>query len=484
MNVPPAILGLRGLARAAQSLVLLLAWLAFAGAASAQSVFFWQTLSVTTDENSGTVNLDLRRSGNTAAAATCFLNTADSSPAAGAARGGFDYTSLLNRQVDFAAGQTSSNITVTILQDALQEGTEVFSVSISSVAAEDTVSAPLVVVSIRDDDALILFAIASTNIFENAAGGNGNLVPNTVQIALERRFGTVGLVSVQVFVSGGTAYGSNNVGSNVTYVDNILTPFPITVIFPDGVTNATVPLTLVNNLETNGTIPGYGSTVILGFVPGSESAPLSSTGPGLAVTGTGQVPNTTVNVQDDEIATGNLTIAPRTFNGVIQQRVVVESGAVIEFQVNRFFSARGNIAVDWATWDLNNFTVIPSVNLLQIGSDYAIPGRDYIATGGTVTFADLDATPKIVTVTLLDDPTDPQPEHNKDVFVRLFFELSTDVPPLADPTLGSLFALDDRVAAVTIMDNDPTGGAMDTGWNVNGSFLTVPPNILLPGPNN
>ena len=337
MNVPPAILGLRGLARAAQSLVLLLAWLAFAGAASAQSVFFWQTLSVTTDENSGTVTLDLRRSGNTAAAATCFLNTADSSPAAGAARGGFDYTSLLNRQVDFAAGQTSSNITVTILQDALQEGTEVFSVSISSVAAEDTVSAPLVVVSIRDDDALILFAIASTNIFENAAGGNGNLVPNTVQIALERRFGTVGSVSVQVVVSAGTTgYGSNNVGSNVTYVDNL--SFPITVTFPDGITNATFPLTLVNNLETNSTIPGYGSIVVLGFVAGSESAPLSTTGPGLAVTGTGQVLTTTVNVQDDEIATGNLTIAPRTYNGVIQQRVVGEGGAVVEFQVNRFFS--------------------------------------------------------------------------------------------------------------------------------------------------
>ena len=482
MNVPPAILGLRSLARAAQLTVLLLVWLAFAGAASAQSVFFWQTLSVSTDENSGTVTLDLRRSGNTAVAATCLLNTADSSPAVGAAQGGADYTSLVGRQVDFAAGQTSSNITVTILQDALQEGTEVFRVGISAVAAEDTVSAPIVVVSIRDDDALIKFAIASTNISENAAGANGNLVPNTVLIALERRFGVVGTVTVQVFVSGGTGYGSNNVGSNVTYVDNLL--FPVTVTFPDGITNATISLPLVNNLETNSSIPGYGSTVILGFVPGSESAPLSTTGPGLAVTGTGQVLTTTVNVQDDEIATGNLTIAPRTFNGVIQQRVVVESGAVLEFQVNRFFSTRGNIAVDWATWDLVNFNSIPSVNLLQVGSDYAIPGRDYIATGGTVTFADLDGTPKIVTVTLLDDPADPQPEHNKDVFVTLNFGRSTDSPPLANPTLGSFFTLDQGVAAVTIMDNDPTGGALDTGWNVNGSFGTVPPNILLPGPNN
>lgn len=475
-------------------MLLLAVWLALTGAASAQSVFFWNTLTASTDENSGSVTVVLQRSGNTAASATCVVSTADSSPSAGAATAGSDYVSIVNQQVVFSPGQTSSNITVTILQDATLEGLEDFRLIASSVAVEDSVSSPVITVTIRDDDSLIRFASATTNIFENAAGGNGNLVPNNVTIQLQRVHGLVGTVSVQVFVTGGTAYSSNNVGSNVTFVDNLL--LPVTVTFPDGVTNASFTLPLVNNLEINGTIPGYGTTIIFGFVPGSESAPLSATGPGATVTGTGQIPNLTVGILDDEASTGAVIVRPEFLN-VVQQRVVQEGNVTITFELLRN-STFGSVAADWATWDQVQFTGgegsgFPLRSMLRVGSDYAIPGRDYVSTSGSVTWADMEGGfvpqfARVITITLLDDAADPQPEHNKDVFVVIWRTRSLDVPPKTPPTIGTpannYSTLDQGVASVTILDNDPPGGALQGSWNVANSFGTVPPNISLPGPNN
>lgn len=464
------------LVRALRCVPLLAAWLAFAGTATAQSVFSWTANTASVNENAGSVVLTVQRTGNTAAAASVLINTSDTT-----ANAGVDYTGISNLQLDFVAGQTTSNVTVTILQDNALEGLHTFGVSVSSVAPEDSTTLPNVItVTIVDDDALIRFSSAATNIFENAAGGNGNLAANIVQLNFDRLFGTVGAVSVQVEIFGGTAYISNNVGSNVTLVSASSTVG--TVTFADGQTNATLSITLVNNLETNSTIPGYGTTVQFRFVAASESPALSSAGPGATTTGTGQIQTSTLTVSDDEVSNGVLRVRPE-ITAATQQRVVQEGNVTVTFEVQRSGGALGNISVIYETFGAGQYTTFSQVSQLRIGSDIAVPGLDYTTTSGTLTWGAGDAVPKTFTVSILDDAADPQPEHNKDVFVRIRNGLSTDTPPLANPTVATTATLDQGVAAITILDADQPGGALDRSWNLDGVFSTVPANVSLPGPN-
>jgi uncharacterized delta-60 repeat protein len=464
------------LVRVLRCVPLLAVWLAFAGAASAQSVFSWTANTASVNENGGSVVLTAQRTGNTAAAASVLINTSDTT-----ANAGVDYTGINNLQLDFVAGQTTSNVTVTILQDSDLEGLHTFGVSVSSVAPEDSTTLPNVItVTIVDDDALIRFSSATTNIFENAAGGGGNLAANLVQMNFDRLFGTVGAVSVQVEIFGGTAYISNNVGSNVTLVSASSTVG--TVTFADGQTNATLTITLVNNLETNSTIPGYGTTVQFRFLAASESPALSTTGPGATTTGSGQIPTSTLTVSDDEVSNGVLRVRPE-ITAATQQRVVQEGNVTVTFEVQRSGGALGNISVIYETFGAGQYTTFSQVSQLRIGSDIAVPGLDYTTTSGTLTWGAGDSNPKTFTVAILDDTADPQPEHNKDVFVRIRNGLSTDTPPLANPTVATTATLDQGVAAITILDADQPGGALDRSWNLDGVFSTVPANVSLPGPN-
>ena len=201
MSVPVLSPGATRFARALRGVLVLAAWLACAGAANAQSIFSWTASTASVNENAGSVTLTVQRIGLTSVAASVTVSTSDITATAGS-----DYTAL-STNVNFAANQTTANVTVTILDDALLEGPETFSVGISTVSTLDSTTTPAVcTVTINDDESLIRFVSATTNIFENAAGNNGPLGLNPVSLNFERVYGSVGAVSVQVEIQIGRAH--------------------------------------------------------------------------------------------------------------------------------------------------------------------------------------------------------------------------------------------------------------------------------------
>ena len=110
-------------------LLLCAAWLLTVGVARAQSTFSWTASTASLNENAGTVTLTVQRIGLTSVAASVSVSTSDITATAGA-----DYVALSAQVVNFAAGQTTANVTVTILEDSLVEGNETFSVGITTLS--------------------------------------------------------------------------------------------------------------------------------------------------------------------------------------------------------------------------------------------------------------------------------------------------------------------------------------------------------------
>jgi len=162
-------------------------------------------------------------------------------------------------------------------------------------------------------------------------------------------------------------------------------------------------------------------------------------------------------------------------------------------------SAPTDVLVDWQTIDGTRSSVFPNMapppDDLRIGSDYAVAGVDYTATGNqTLTFSASGAIFQDVTVNLL---TDSIPEFNKDVFIRATrkrdpgtgntLQTAPAFPAFfigaGHPITGGFYQMP-GACSVTIVDDDQPAGALDRAWNLDNNFNTIPPFNTLPGANN
>ena len=126
--------------------------------------------------------------------------------------------------------------------------------------------------------------------------------------------------------------------------------------------------------------------------------------------------------------------------------------------------------------DLNTFT-------LQAGSDYASPAapgsrysanQDFTPVTGTLTWGANDFSPRTIDVPIINDNL---PEFNEDLLLQLYNP--QPVPATGPRTLIGYV----RTATLTILFNDQPAGAMNRGWNVDGSLSTDPVNNQRPGAN-
>src|SRR5207249_6011739 len=97
-------------------------------------------------ESSGAVTVTVTRSGDTSMAASVGYATAD-----GTATQKGDYIFAAGT-LSFAVGETSKSFTVLIINDAFQEGTETFSVSLSNAVGTTLGLRTTAMVAIFDDD--------------------------------------------------------------------------------------------------------------------------------------------------------------------------------------------------------------------------------------------------------------------------------------------------------------------------------------------
>ncbi len=174
-------------------------------------------------ESSGTVAITVTRTGSSSGAVT--VNYA---AAGGTATAGSDY-GVVSGTLAFADGETSRTFTVTLLDDALVEADETFTLTLSSPGGGAVLGSPAAAVfTILDDD-----SAGQVQFSQSAYAGEEG---GTVVITVTRTGGSSGAVTVDYASSDGTAAA----GSDYTAVSGTLT-------FAAGETSQTFTVTLLDD---------------------------------------------------------------------------------------------------------------------------------------------------------------------------------------------------------------------------------------------
>jgi len=170
------------------------------------------TLSTSTAsiaEGGGSVTVTARRTGGSAGAVTVAFATANGSASAGS-----DYTAV-SGTLSWAAGNSADKtFVVAIIQDALVEGNQTFTATLSAPTGGATLGSPTAVtVTIVDDDTVAAGTIALSTSTASIAEGGGS-----VTVTARRTGGSAGAVTVAY----ATANGSASAGSDYTAASGTL----------------------------------------------------------------------------------------------------------------------------------------------------------------------------------------------------------------------------------------------------------------------
>ncbi|XP_075069096.1 adhesion G-protein coupled receptor V1 [Mixophyes fleayi] len=243
------------------------------------------------------------------------------------ATAGSDYQTVSGQWFTMQEGEEFANLAVSILPDSFPELDEQFIVSLlevrlqnisTSVNNQPVISQPnmSVVVIMMNGDAFGVFVIYIRNPNATEGGRHVSLQehPQTVQLVIERREGSLGQVTVDWSVIGGTA--SRNV--DFTVDDGVL-------IFTEGETSKVVTLIILDDSE-----PEDNESIIIGLTNtegGSRILPSSST-------------VTIVILANDNVA------------GLIgfhtaSRALIGREGESLLFHVLRTSPGRGNVTVHW-----------------------------------------------------------------------------------------------------------------------------------------
>ena len=261
---------------------------------------------------------------------TVTLNTANGSAVAPG-----DYTAQATLLVTIPAGSTSVTVNVPTIEDALFEGDETFTATISAPSGA-TLGTPTGTATITEDDALPVISVADTTVIE---GGVAHVV-----VSLSSPSATD--VTVVLDSSDGTATSPVDYSAQAGII----------VTIPAGSISATVPI----------------PTAADAFFEGNEAFTVTLSSPTGATLGD---PAATVTITDDE-AIPALSIDDVT---------VSESAGSATFTVTLSGVAAAAVTVGYAT-----------------ANGTAIAGSDYTAITGTLTFAPGTLT-QTITVPIIDD---------------------------------------------------------------------------------
>ena len=290
------------------------------------------------DEAAGTLTVTVTRTGSTASP-----GTVDYATAAGSA-GSDDYTPT-SGTLTFAAGQASATFTVPILQDAVAEGPESFTVGLSNPTGGAVLGSPTTAgVLILDETAAVGFVATAVTVNE-AAG--------TVTLTVAR----TGPASAAGSVAYATADGTAVAGTDYTAASGILS-------FAAGQTSATFAVPILNNA----------------VFAGDRTFAVNLTASGGELTlATGVT--ATVTIADDEVGqSGAIAFSAATYS-------VTEGAGTATVTLTRTGGSDGAVTV-----------------LVSATGGTATGGTDYSGLPVTVSFA-AGQTTATVTLTVADDAT-------------------------------------------------------------------------------
>jgi len=318
--------------------------------------FQFSSATYSVAENSASLTVTVSRVAGSAGAVSVDYASAD-----GSATAGNDY-SVVSGTLDFAAGQISQTIVVSLLDDASYEGNENFTLSLSNATGGASVAAPATTtITILENDPApqpgsLQFGVNSYSVTE---------IGVNVNITVTRTGGSSGLVSVDYASSDASATAA----SDYTAVSGRLN-------FDDGVVSRSFTVSILDDTVYEGSET---FTIRLSNVSGG------------AVLGAITAATVTITENDPVPPAGALHFSVASYS-------VAENAGTALVTVVRNGGSFGEVSVNYVT---SNGT--------------ANAGSDYTATSGTLTFVN-GVTSQTITLQIADDA---EYEGNETIFVSL-----------------------------------------------------------------
>ncbi|QYJ97010.1 hypothetical protein K0J45_16050 [Shewanella alkalitolerans] len=297
--------------------------------------------NVAVNENAASVTLKLLRTNGSFGEVEISLYTQDDSAVAD-----LDYFAISETLV-FADGETEKTLTLELLDDAIYENDEQFSVLISLIAGDAVLANTSARISILDDEPIpasgvVQFESAQYQIDENDA---------SLDVTIMRSGGNFGEISVDVTSSDIQAQAGED-----------YQPFNQTVSFADGEMAKLVTIDLIDDSDYEG---DENFKLILSNATGTEL---------------GRISNTEISIiEDDPVPSGGVI----EFSGA--SYVADEDSGVLIITLTRTNGSYGELSLDIATQDVT-----------------ALEGDDYIGIDEHLVFLD-GQTSQTLALTLNDD---------------------------------------------------------------------------------
>ncbi|HVG24683.1 MAG TPA: Calx-beta domain-containing protein, partial [Thermoanaerobaculia bacterium] len=300
-------------------------------------------------EGSGTLVVSVMRTGGSAGAASVQVATSS-----GSATSGSDFTGVTTT-LNWASGDAATKtINIPLLDDALVEGAETFSVALSNASGATLGNPSTETITLIDDEQ----PPAGTIQF-SAASYSGNENGGSILITVTRSGGNNGPAGVQYATSSGSATSGTDFGSvsgTLTWASGV-----------DGGRTFSIPV--VDDSAFEG---AESFSILLGNVTGAVL---------------GAPSNATVTISDDDApAAGSLQLSAVSFQ-------VLENAGSLSVTVTRNGGSGGSASVQYAT-----------------SSGTATAGLDFTGVSGTLNWADGDAAAKTFNIPILDDASAESPE--------------------------------------------------------------------------
>ena len=312
-------------------------------------------------EAGGTATVTVTRTGGTDGAVSANYTLANGTATGGAScAAGIDFVNT-GGTVSFANGQASQTFTVAICNDTVFEGNETFNVTLAGATGGATIGTPATAtVTIIDDEV----AQPGTLQFGSSTYSVGEAT-STVTLTVTRTGGTDGAVGATYALANGTATGGASCAPGIDFVNT-----GGTVSFTNGQASQTIAVTICNDtvFEGNETF----------------TATLSAATGGATI---GTPATATVTIIDDETAQpGTLQLSAATYT--VAENV---AGGTVTVTVTRTGGTDGAVTVNYALTDGT-----------ATGGATCAAGVDFVNTGGTVSFANGEAS-KTFTVAICND---------------------------------------------------------------------------------
>lgn len=326
---------------------------------NAAGIFRFTTSTFSVNENAGTVNITIVRTGGNQGTVTV-----DYAVAGGTATAGTDFEAS-TAKLTFAPKETSKTFTVRILDDANSEGTEAATITLTNPTNGAIIAAPgTATISIIDNETSASLSSGASTSSSSSTNPNGTL---SLSAATYGVLENVGTLTVTVSRTGGSTgavgitYGTTN-GSAVSGAE--YSTANGTLSFAAGETSKTFTIAIADDIA----------------VDGAKSFTISLTNP----TGSPSLGTTSAlatiydNESDGTFGTGSLKLLKSSYD-------VLEGDKKVVMTIQRVAGTLGTVSVNYTTTN-----------------GVALAGADYTFTSGTLTFAPGESS-KTVTIPIVDD---------------------------------------------------------------------------------